>query len=148
MTIQEKAVEALSYFERKTRDNGTSYYCHNAPNDSWVYDMVYDAHDGMMPDDHKYSMIHDALYSIAHEEADPEDMREIADGMVNVYYSEQREWLASNWNRAEYVNQAIQELGPFEDIHAQIAAGWYLEASEICALVVMALNSEDTSFFQ
>lgn len=142
MTIQEKALEALSYFERKTRDNGTSYYCHNAPDDSWVYDMVHNAHYGMSPDDHKYSMIHGALYSIAHEEVDPEGIAEVAGGMVSVYCGEQTEWLASNANRAEYVNQAIQELGPFDDIHAQIVAGWYLEASEVCRLIVNALESE------
>ena len=142
MTIQEKALEALSYFERKTREDGTSYYCHNAPDESWIYEMVHDAHGGMMPDDHRYDMIHSALYSIANEDADPEEMYEIADGMVGVYHGEQTAWLASNSNRAEYVNYAIQERGPFDDIHDQIAAGWYLEAIEVCALVVNALESE------
>jgi hypothetical protein len=141
MTIQELATEALATFVRKKYDNGEPYY-HSTADDGWITGMIYSAHSGMPPDDHKYDMIHSALYAIAYDDADPDDMFETADGMVGVYHNARNAWLSSRGERRGYVNEATREYGPIDDISDTIAQGWFMEAMEVCASVVKSLQDE------
>jgi len=141
MTIQELAQEALATFVRKKCANGEPYY-HSTADDGWITGMIYSAHGGMSPDDHKYDMIHSALHAIAHDDADPDDMFETADGMVSVYHHDRHAWLSSNLERQGYVNEATSEYGPRDDISDTIAQGWFMEAMEVCASVVKSLKDE------
>ena len=141
MTIQELATEALATFVRKKCANGEPYY-HSTADDGWITGMIYSAHSGMPPDDHKYDMIHSALYAIAYDDADPDDMFETADGMVGVYHNARSAWLSSRGERRDYVNEATREYGPIDDISDTIAQGWFMEAMEVCASVVKSLQDE------
>ena len=141
MTIQELATEALATFVRKKCANGEPYY-HSTADDNWITGMIYSAHGGMSPDDHKYDMIYAALYAIAYDNADPDDMLETADSMVSVYYNARSAWLSSHGERRDYVNDATSEYGPRDDISDAIAQGWFMEAMEVCASVVKSLRDE------
>jgi len=141
MTIHELATEVLATFVRKKRDNGEQYY-HSTADDGWITGMIYSAHGGMPPDDHKYDMIYSALHAIAYDNADPDDMFETVDGMVSVYRRDRHAWLSSNLEREDYVNEATSEYGPCDDISDAIAQGWFMEAMEVCASVVKSLQDE------
>jgi hypothetical protein len=141
MTIQELATEALATFVSKQRDSGERYY-YSTADDGWITGMIYSAHGGMAPDDHKYEMIGSALHAIAYDDADPDDMFEAADGMVSIYRRDRHAWLSSNLEREDYVNEAISEYGPRDDISDAIAQGWFMEAMEVCASVVKSLRDE------
>jgi hypothetical protein len=143
MNIQQLALEAVAAFECKKRDNGESFWCLKEPgNDSWLGELVHAAHGDMLPNDYSYDMIHSALYALAHDDADHDDMFETADGMVSVYTGDRVAWLASHGNRSWYVDEATKEYGQADSINDQIARGWFMEASEICSSVVHSLETE------
>ena len=92
MTIQKTAADAASYFETALRadganiagDSNTVYVRLKDGAPEWVTDLVHDAHGDMLPDDWRYSVIQDALETIADSD-DPEDASgEFADSQVDV----------------------------------------------------------------
>lgn len=142
------AKAALEHFQSKKRDDDTRYMTADkkgAP-PAWLQNLCHDAHSGMMPDDYRYDMIHNALYHIADadEDATEDDIRddshEYADGAVSVYHSDRIKWLGSNGLRQSYVDDAVEELGrPEGGISDEIAYGWYAEAEEVFASVLQSL---------
>lgn len=123
--IKTIADNALSLFLEKKRDNGETFYClvmakGGNPIDKDLSDAIYNAHDGMGPDDYVYENFKNALEFIsqAAEYNDSETIDDIRDRVsefteayTGIYNSELAAWLASNLNRAEYVNQAASDYG-------------------------------------
>lgn len=110
-TVQTAATEALAYFHKNTRADGTDYwYLGGASDDDstpeWLTELVWSAHnDGdYMPDDYRYRFIVEALSDYA-ENADATDVYPEAD----VYTHDLLLWLASNLMRTEYVDAIIDE---------------------------------------
>ena len=64
-------------------------------------DFIYELHDDEMPNNWRYEIIHDLLYSFVNEyEDDLEDhLHEIADGLVDVYNVDRARWLADDITR-------------------------------------------------
>lgn len=141
-TLETLAAEAYAAFETAERPAGEGTYIRlvdTAP--QWVTDLVYHAHDGMLPDDWRYNAIQDALEALA-DGADPDDGAEYADGQVDGYTAKRVAWLASHGARVDYTDEALNEYG--DDyrggILAALALGQYHEASQVWALVVEALH--------
>ena len=64
-TIESLAREAYDCFETAKREDDSSYIRLKDERPAWVYNLVYVAHNGMLPDDWRYQAIHDALEHIA-----------------------------------------------------------------------------------
>ena len=64
-------------------------------------DFVRELHDDELPNNWRYEVIHDLLYSFVNEyEDDLEDhLHEIADSLVDVYNVDRAKWLADNITR-------------------------------------------------
>ncbi len=143
MNVQTLAAEAYGAMERRQRGDETiTTLKDDAP--EWVRDLVYAAHDGSLPNDWRYAAIRSALEAIADCEngADLDDRRhEWADAEVDTYTGARLKWLASDLNRADYCDQAAEELGcTGEGIVAMIGAGQYIEACEVWDRVTEALR--------
>jgi hypothetical protein len=113
-----------AYFQRRTREDGSTYVTLAEDRPEWLYDAVRDAHDGELPNDWRYqicSAIVDAL-------ADGAEPEEIADSLVDVYTHDLLAWLSDNVGRADNVNEALEEYIADVDngIDRIIAAGQYL----------------------
>lgn len=138
--IQTLAKEVSSMFETKKRDNGKEFYCLKDGAPQWVTDMVYAAHNDMMPDDHKYDFIVEALDAIADSE-DVDDITLEAD----VYNGDLLRWVGSHLERAGYVEDAVKEFGmdanSFEFFTA-LSSGQYLEKQEVLNSVRYSLEKE------
>ena len=65
MDIQTLATKCQDYLQRKTRENGEIFVhtIESAP--EWFSDMVYDCHDGLMPNDWSYFAIESAIDDLA-----------------------------------------------------------------------------------
>lgn len=140
----ELAGEALRHVKRRVRDDGSEYVGKGDDAPEWVSDLCYEAHDGMMPDDHRYEMILDALYAV-HASCNGADIAEVAtemaDSHVSVYNADRSAWLASHISRYAYCDQAADEgLVDSSSVFDRLGAGWYLEAEEVCHLVAGALE--------
>lgn len=144
--IYEAAHEAASWFQTGKRlkggDREGEAYLFLAPDaPQWISDMVYEAHDGMLPDDYKYAFIYAACdflgdpdgYTFAEDARD-----EFCEANVSPYTADQLKWLSSNLRRLDYVNQAYDELGKPDTVESAIAAGWAFELGEVFDCVVAA----------
>ena len=102
-TMEQLAHDLRQDFERKERDNGEAFYCLG-----WVEHpakgMVYEAHDGELPNDFVYEAVVGTLENIA-DGMSEEDCAPQAD----VYHSRLLDWVAANLYRMAYVDEALGE---------------------------------------
>jgi hypothetical protein len=134
MTIQEKAQEALKFYETKKRNDGNEFVTlKNGAPESLTF-LNRNAHNGMMPDDWKYKFIEEALIGIA-ECSHPDEIQTESD----IYTHELTTWLSSNINRVEYITESLA--------HAEWKSGFdllshaqYLEKIEVLHIVITELE--------
>lgn len=140
-------------FESRTRDNGDAFLALKDGSPDWMTDALYNAHGGILPDDHCYRMaseVSDAFAETLEYDADADLdywRHECIDAMVSVYDADRFAWLASNLARAEYCDEARGEGMVSDDasLSDRIAAGWYREAESIFEAIRAAIeeNADD-----
>lgn len=142
-TIQDLARIALEFFETRTRDSGETFETTRDDAPDWIVDMIRDAHGDFLPEDWRYSTIRDAVSWIADNPSADDDSGEFADSAVDTDSHARLQWLASNLNRAGYVDDACEEMGadPGLGIIERIGWGQCAEASEIYGSVYASLLS-------
>ena len=120
--LQLTAKTAQSYFERNPHDNWATKL--DAP--EWVKNMVRSAHGDFMPDDYRYNWIYNAL------DAFQNDTPDVAIDCLEPepYYNQRASWLASNVNRAQYVNEIIEMGCESDDVMDMIGYGQLQEMRE------------------
>jgi hypothetical protein len=146
ITTSSIAGEAYDWFTRQERGDETiTVLKDGAP--EWLTDLVYEAHGEFLPDDWRYQTIRNALGHIHDNSLDSEDemqdsAHEFADGNVDTYNHARAQWLASNLNRAGYVDEAVEEFGHHEyGIYGDIGLGQYRESEEIYQGVCESLQA-------
>ncbi len=147
-TIQQLAAQAVAALHKQTRNNGEEFWSFKDGSPEWMTDAAHDAHGDMMPDDWRYEAIRDALLTLQHADDDgsPDDLRdqvsEWADADTDVYNGHLSAWLATNLNRAGYVDDAISEFGwPEQGLFKALAYGQMQERFEIYNLLIDALEA-------
>ena len=135
------AAEARAWFETTTRPDGVEYWRTKHGRPDWVTDLCRAAHDGMLPDDHKYAFIVEALDYLSDEGNDPDEYAPEAD----VYTSDLLAWLSSNVTRSGYVDQARSYglMDAITDLNTQIAIGQVEEKREVFTLVLRFLGNRN-----
>lgn len=152
-SISDIAGKAYAEFERRTRDDDSSYIVLKDSAPDWLHDLVRSAHGEFLPDDWRYASIRAALGAIHDAGADdPDDLddldHEFADGNVDTYNAARFAWLASNLNRAAYCDDAAEEFGYDAErgiVHL-IALGQYAESMEVFQSVVESLRERFAEF--
>lgn len=131
MEISERAAEARRHFQTVQR-RGEDIWTRTDDAPEWVEELTQKAHRDFLPDDWRYQFIVEALDAIA---TDGEDATVEADIYNGALYG----WLASNVNRASYVDEATEELGHADTISQDIAQGQQAEREEVLGLVLSFL---------
>jgi len=145
MTKLNKRIEKyLTYFESRTRDNGSHYVVLKSNRPEELYNSVKNAHGDLLPDDWIYNTYHSILSAMGDYDIssidDLEDYRhEIVDGIVDCYTSELTSWLNSHNSNTYYLTQAIQEHGASDGFDA-LALAQYLAINEIYTEVINLLT--------
>ena len=128
-------------FETRKNENGETFVrlCDSAP--QWCRDVVMECHDGMLPDNWRYSWIARASASLAGIDPEKweEQIYEIADDLTDVYHNALLSWLSSNSNRVEYVNEALPLCN---DLFSAIQYGQHQEIAETLQLLVREVESK------
>lgn len=105
--VNELAKEALGWFITDTRDNGEEFVKTKEGRPDWLKNLIFTAHDGMLPDDYRYKFIEDALIMIADQDEDTDlDCPEIE---ADSYTSKLTKWLHSRNDRVYYLTEALEE---------------------------------------
>lgn len=141
MTIQELAQSYLEWFEKLKREGGRNTYSLKDGRPEELYDLVYEAHCGKLPDDWSYNFIQDVLCNIADAD-DPEDIIVEPD----IYNHDLLNWLSSRTDRCDYVDEAVEEYGLPEtkefELMKLIAWGQLQEKREVFESVLSSLKKE------
>jgi hypothetical protein len=146
MTIQEKAQEALKFYETKKRNDGNEFVTLKNGAPESLTTLNRNAHNGVMkmgiclyprqmtPDDWTYKFIKEALIGIA-ECSHPDEIQTESD----MYTHELTTWLSSNIARVEYITESLAQAewkSGFDILsHAQ-----YLEKIEVLHIVITELE--------
>jgi hypothetical protein len=146
--INKLATEALSYFNWQTRADGSGFWSIGGviedKKHQWVLDMCRNAHNGMLPDDHKYEFIRDALMDISGlDDDDGEDEARDIEVEADIYAADLLKWLSSNLGRSEYCDEAQRDalLPTDASLMERVTFGQYMERREVLNLVIDALVS-------
>lgn len=123
--VQTAAKTALTYLTNDS--NGNIHLTDNAPD--WLHTLTRVAHDGMLPDNHRYSYIADALERLA-ETANIDEITLEPD----IYHNELLDWLHTNQTRIDYCDQAMAEFAT-ETLMGTLAVGQLLEREDVLHLV-------------
>ncbi len=144
MDTQELATHALTFLESKVRpaqgDNPeTRFYTLTERHPTWVKDMVYTAHDDMMPNDYKYQYVVDTLDALS-EGQDPDDG--MSDIEADIYNYALLKWLQSHGERVGFVDEAVSEFGhhPEMGMMGDIMMGQVQEKQQVWQSVVSSLR--------
>lgn len=130
-------------FQVKERDNGDTFVCLGDSAPSWCQDVCREAHNGLMPDDWRYSWISSAADTLADIDPDEweEQTHEIADGLIDVYNGRLLSWLSSNLSRIGYCDEASENGLPREnDLINVIQAGQYEEIRETISFLISEIE--------
>ena len=122
-----RITEILACFDTATRDNGRTYCWLNDTKAEWMEDLVRSAHDGMLPDDHRYEIIRDCLSALAEDFDDPYLEPE------HRLYS-LADWLTSHGRRSGYCDDALAETR-FNSVSDLLMSGYRKEQEEVLSLL-------------
>ena len=107
-TVNELAKEALGWFTTDARDNGEEFVKTKEGRPDWLENLIFTAHDDMMPDDYRYRFIEDALQYISDQDEDADDL-DCPEIEADSYTSELTKWLHSRNDRVYYLTEALEE---------------------------------------
>ena len=130
------------YFTTSTRENGDTFthLIDSAP--EYLSDFCHSAHDGMFPDDYKFSFILEAF-----EAAENHDSIDEARESIEAHHANHEliKWLGSHGERQGYCDEAIDEYGidmGSATVMQIIGMGQYKEKSEIFEMAVRFIEDQ------
>jgi hypothetical protein len=139
------AYEMSHAFESRTRDSGSRFRSLKDGSPEWMTEVIHHAHGEMLPDDHRYAFVEEAVDAVAALDAATvtEDAIEDAkdDLQADIYTHELLGWLGSRADRYCYVDEATELHGHSSSVIGDISNGQITEKLEVFALVVQALNT-------
>jgi hypothetical protein len=137
------ALLALSYFEKRTRENGDKYLCLKDDKPEWVYKLVYAAHyDGysyQLPNDYRYEFIYDAL-TIISENEDHDDQYEAIWNSIDENTYDLTGWLHSRNDRYSYCEEAMKDYSNQSEFMQILRDGQFKERNEVYQSVLESLE--------
>jgi len=137
--LKNLAKEVGSFFEVKERKSTEENYisCRDGT-PSWIREMIYEAHSGMLPDDYKYRFVSDAVDIIADVGLGEPYIE------ADVYTSDLLKWVGSSLTRTGYCDDAIQEYGMDSKtaFTTTLAMGQELEKREVYDMVLNYLKDK------
>ena len=140
--VQRAALEALEMFVLDKRDDGSEFWKVETGEpydiDHWVTRLCMSAHGDMMPDDHRYRFIREALSAIAYAD-DTDEARDTIE--ADIYTSTLLHWVASSIDRVAYVDSAVEDFGHGEGLVDQLSAGQRMEKDEVFDSVLSSLEA-------
>ena len=139
-TLPELAKEAQGCLTTSTRDDGAAFIHMTDERPDWVFEMIYEAHDGKLQNDWSYKLIEAALETLA--EGCVDEPYEFAEGFSNsLCNNELANWMGSHGERWDLCDAALQEFD-----HSQIAnvisRAFEEEASDVYMRVQGALEAQ------
>lgn len=145
--------ELSNAFERKARDNQTTFVALKDDAPAWIHDCnllyrMHEALDGRMPDDWVYEAVYELScnYNVCDDAyACREQEFEVCDGLVSIYTVDLTAWLASHLGNVTLCDDAKAEGLTLEpDITAWIRAGQFIAYQRISAALIECIEESES----
>lgn len=152
-TFSAAALFLVSCFQDAKRDDGSAYIRKASDSPNWVRELIYDCHDGELPNDARYSLIRDAAISISAQHfSDADDARDaipdLSVDLLPTYETEILQWFAGNNTRLTDCDTYLEGTGAFvASTYALLSAGYQLAAENVLGLIVDSLEDNRLSIF-
>ena len=146
---------ALASLEKRTRDDGSTFYAQSSDAPSWLSDLVCHAHDGELPNDSRYELIRDALSSLEDHAVESEEealdsglISELSLDLLPHASSELFSWFAAHGSRVASIDEALEservsELSSYEIL----SEGWRVDCETMLSSIVSSLEEARLSVF-
>ena len=144
--LKKEVLRLANLLTTKKRDNGETFICCKDNASEADREIIREFHGtDILPDDFRYSSISGLLDTMSNYDCSDietlEDLRhEIIDSNIDIYTKDLLTWLASNTNRVDYCNKAIDDGITSGDIMSIISYGQFLELDGIYSNILSYLG--------
>lgn len=142
-TIVTQAKVLYEALESRTRNNGDVFYALKDNSPEWMTDVIHAAHGDSFPDDTIYKTIRDIASHLSDLDEDT-DLYDAVDSIneiePEIYTAKLTHWLSLSLEHYQYMQQAMDELGPFTDAFALLQAAQKRQIQAIGNALVDALD--------
>lgn len=154
-SLSHAAALALASLEKRTRDDGSTFYAQSSNAPSWLHDLIHEAHNGELPNDARYELIRDALSSLSDHAVESEEealdsglISELSLDLLPHASSSLFSWFAAHGCRIASIDEAL-ESGRISELssHEIIAEGWRVDCEEMLSSIVSSLEEARLSVF-
>lgn len=142
-----------SSFEKRTRENGSSFWALRTGSPDWLRSVAMLAHDGETPNDSRYELIRDAAVALSEasfldEEEAREALYELAVDLIPTYTGELLSWFAAQPSRLSDCDQAAED-GRLSTISSYelLSEGYRLAAENVLSILISEIEENRASVF-
>lgn len=142
-----------SSFEKRTREDGSSFWALRAGSPDWLRSAVREAHEDELPNDSRYELIRDAAVALSEgsfsdEEEAREALYELALDLIPTYTGELLSWFAAHPSRLSDCDQAAED-GRLSAISSYelLSEGYRLAAENVLSVLISEIEENRASIF-
>jgi hypothetical protein len=142
-----------SSFEKKTRDDGSSFWALSSDSPDWLRSAVMLVHEDEAPNDSRYELIRDAAVALSDQSCEDEDeareaLYEIAVDLVPSYTGQLLAWFAERPARLSDCDEALQDGRVGEiSIYEILTEGYRLRAESVLSVLISEIEENRSSVF-
>jgi hypothetical protein len=142
-----------SSFEKRTRDDGSSYWALCSGSPEWMRSAVREAHDGELPNDSRYELIREAAValsdgSFSDEEEAREALYELSPDLCSLSSCELLQWFSAHLSRLSDCDEALADMGePVSSVSDTLELGYRRAAESVLSVLISEIEENRSSVF-
>jgi hypothetical protein len=142
-----------SSFEKREREDGSSYWALRSGSPEWLRSAVMLAHEDEMPSDSRYELIRSAALALSESSfSDEEDARdalyELSQDLCSLSSYELLQWFSANLSRLSDCDEALEETGSHvESVSDALDLGYRRAAESVLSVLISEIEENRLSMF-
>lgn len=142
-----------SSLERRTREDGSSYWDLRSDSPDWLRSAVREAHEGELPNDSRYELIRDAAVvlsdgSFSDEDEAREALYELSEDLCPLSSYELLQWFSAHLSRLSDCDEALEETGSsVSSVADALGLGYRRAAESVLSVLISEIEENRLSVF-
>lgn len=142
-----------SSFEKREREDGSSYWALRSDSPEWLRSVVMLAHEDELPNDSRYELIRDAALALSESSfSDEEDARdalyELAADLSQLSSYELLQWYSAHLSRLSDCDEALEERGSsVSSVSDALELGYRRAAESVLSVLISEIEENRSSLF-
>lgn len=142
-----------SSFEKREREDGSSYLALRSGSPEWIRSAVMLAHENELPNDSRYELIRHAALALSESSfADEEDasdaLYELSLDLCSLSSYELLQWFSANLSRLSDCDEALEEIGSsVSSVFDALELGYRRAAEQTLSVLIAEIEENRSSLF-